>query len=58
MSTDGFAKCLGLAKPALNGKLWARTGDNRLWVRDPVEANINWQVVGHANDVKAMTAVP
>ena len=39
-----------------NGSLWAVTRFNRLLVRDPV-AGAPWNDVGHANDVKALTAI-
>ena len=45
------------AMAAVNGKLFAATGDDRLWARDPVLKNVNWELVGHANDVTAMTAI-
>jgi LysM repeat protein len=35
-------------------RLFAATNDNRLWVRDPVLSDVNWQHIGHANNVRAM----
>ena len=40
--------------PAPSGKLFAATSDNRLWARDPVPSDVNWQDIGHANNVRAM----
>jgi hypothetical protein len=34
--------------------LFAATSNNRLWVRDPVLAEVDWRDIGHANDVVAM----
>ena len=42
---------------AINNKLFAATGDNRLWVRDPVLSNPHWQQIGQANNVAAMAAI-
>jgi hypothetical protein len=39
------------------GKLWAVTRDNKLWTRGPIQANVNWQEVGHANNVTAMASL-
>jgi hypothetical protein len=38
----------------ISHQLVAATGDNGLWIRDPVEANINWRQVGHANNVTGL----
>ena len=38
------------------GKLWATTTDNRLWSRDPVLSNVNWQLFGNANNVRGLAA--
>jgi hypothetical protein len=40
--------------PAPSGKLFAATSDNRLWARDPVLSDVNWQDIGHANNVVGM----
>jgi IgA Peptidase M64 len=37
-------------------KLFCATRLNRLWMRDPVAADIPWQPVGHANNVVGMAA--
>lgn len=42
---------------AINNKLFAATGDNRLWARDPVLTNPHWQQIGEANNVAAMAAL-
>lgn len=42
---------------AINNKLFAATGDNRLWARDPVLSNPHWQQIGEANNVAAMAAI-
>jgi hypothetical protein len=44
-----------VTQPA-QGKLFAATRDNKLWARDPVLTDANWQHIGHANDVTAMAA--
>jgi hypothetical protein len=41
---------------APQSSLFAATRDNGLWARDPVLSDINWQHIGHANDVVAMAA--
>lgn len=46
-----------VAMCALNGKLFAATSENILWMRDPVPYNVNWQPIGHANYIVAMTAI-
>jgi hypothetical protein len=38
-------------------RVTGRTRTTTLWTRDPVDTNINWQQVGHANAVRAMTAI-
>jgi hypothetical protein len=49
---------MGARAPVVGtGKLWAVTSDNKLWDRDPIESNVNWQQVGHANNVTAMAAL-
>lgn len=40
-----------------NGKLFAVTQNNKLWVRDPVLSDVAWTNIGHAENVVAMTAV-
>jgi hypothetical protein len=44
------------AMAGLDGRLFAVTGDNRLWVRDAVTREINWTPIGHANDVVGLAA--
>jgi hypothetical protein len=46
-----------VAMCAINNKIFGRTTDNRLWVRDPLPTDIPWQHIGHANDVVAMAAI-
>jgi hypothetical protein len=41
---------------AMDGRLFAATGDNRLWVRDAVDHEIDWTPIGHANDVVGLAA--
>lgn len=43
----------GLAM-ADDGKLYAATRENALWVRDAVPYPVNWRNIGHANQVTAM----
>jgi hypothetical protein len=31
--------------------------DNKLWARVPLESDVTWRDVGHANNVAAMTAI-
>jgi hypothetical protein len=45
-----------VAMTAANGKLFAATGNSKLWWRDPVGQDVDWEHVGHANSVVAMTA--
>lgn len=40
--------------PIPSGKLFAATRDNNLSARDPVLTDVNWQRIGHANNVVAM----
>jgi len=42
---------------AINGKLFAATKDNKLWMRDPIPSDVPWQHIGHANNVAAMAAI-
>jgi hypothetical protein len=46
-----------VAMAAINDKLFAATGDNRLWWRDPVGTDVAWAHIGHANNVVAMAAI-
>ena len=41
---------------AAAGHLFCATRDNSLWMRDPVWQDVNWQRIGHANQVVSMTA--
>jgi hypothetical protein len=41
---------------ALDGRIFAVTGDNRLWVRDAVTHEVNWTPIGHANGVEGLAA--
>jgi hypothetical protein len=41
---------------AMDGRLFAATGDNRLWVRDAVDHEIDWTPIGHANEVVGLAA--
>jgi hypothetical protein len=41
---------------AMDGRLFAATGDNRLWVRDAVDHELDWTPIGHANDVVGLAA--
>jgi hypothetical protein len=43
--------------PLINGKLFCATNDNKLWWRDPVGWEVNWEQIGHANGVVAMAAI-
>jgi len=45
------------AMAAINGKLFAVTKDNKLWMRDPIPSDMPWQHIGHANNVAAMAAI-
>ncbi|MGK5111369.1 hypothetical protein [Geodermatophilus sp. CPCC 205506] len=38
----------------IRNQLVAATADNKLWVRDPKESNINWEEIGHANFVTGL----
>jgi hypothetical protein len=42
---------------AINGKLLAANSDNRLWWRDAVGYEVNWEDIGHANNLVAMAAI-
>jgi hypothetical protein len=46
----------GINIPGVGPKLFCATEDNKLWWRDPVGHEVNWQHIGHANGVVAMTA--
>ena len=41
----------------LDGKLYCTTSSNKLYVREPEEANIGWTYIGHANNVVAMAGI-
>jgi hypothetical protein len=41
---------------ALRPRLFVATRDNGLWARDAVLSNVDWQLIGHANNVVAMAA--
>src|SRR5262249_61870727 len=42
----------GTALTALDGRLFIATSQNLLWRRFPVEAEVVWRHIGHANNVK------
>lgn len=44
------------AMTALEGRLFAATRDDRLWMRHPVLADASWRPIGHANRVTALAA--
>lgn len=44
------------ALTALEGRLFATTRDDRLWLRHPVLADARWRPIGHANRVSALAA--
>jgi hypothetical protein len=55
-------KEIGLAQKivgmtALNGKLYAATSMNELWVRDPVHQDRAWNRIGHADFLTAIAAL-
>ncbi len=41
---------------SMDGRLFAVSRDNRLWVRDAVTHEIDWTGIGHANNVVGMAA--
>jgi hypothetical protein len=45
-----------VAMTATDGRLYAATADNGLWVRDAVPNEIPWTRIGHAKDVVGMAA--
>jgi hypothetical protein len=47
-----------VASDSGQSKLFAATSDNRLWARDPILSDVDWQHIGHANVVVVMTALP
>jgi hypothetical protein len=67
MFYDDFNHCLGwrdighatevVGLAAMNGKLYAATSDNKLWVRDAVLSEVDWREIGHATGVVAMTGL-
>ena len=42
---------------AENGRLYAATSDQRLWVRDPLLSDLSWREIGVAVDVVALAGV-
>ncbi len=46
-----------VAMAAVNGKLFAATKNNQLWMRESVPHNVRWQYIGHANNIVGMAAV-
>ena len=41
----------------IKGRLFAATKNNILWIRSPVDNDIPWIGIGHANNVVGMTAL-
>jgi hypothetical protein len=46
-----------VAMAAMQGKIYAASRYNKLWIRDPTAQNIRWRLLGSANRVRALAAV-
>jgi hypothetical protein len=47
----------GSVSATASGKLFAVTRDNKLWWREPVGEDVNWEQIGYAIDVVGLAAI-